>query len=353
VTSLYNIVMLAVDIAAICLLRRSRARIVWLTVMAGAGCIAMLLGGLLGGLFENHFGAMRLCAYGLFLHAPLVLAATAVFWRRLRPWPACEAALAAIGLMTVAADAFLIEPTWLEVSHWRIASPKIHRPMRIVVLADLQTDRLGLYERDVLRQVLDEKPDLILFAGDYFQVPWEHHEKFRREFNAILREMHFAAPLGVFAVQGNIDLVAGWGDMLDGIGTAVGERRCFDLGDIELTCLPLRDSFNPSLVLGNESPDRFQLVLGHAPDYAMGKIDADLLVAGHTHGGQIRLPFIGAIITKCRSPRSRVAGLTELPGGNKLLVTRGVGMERGYAPRLRFFCRPELMVIDLVPENSK
>lgn len=352
-TLLYNIVMLAVDVAAICLLRRYRAWIVWLAVMAGAGTVAMLLGGVLGGLFENHFGAMRLCAYGLFLHAPLMLAATALLWRRLRPWAACGAVLATLGLLAVAADAFLIEPTCLEVSHWRITSPKIRRPVRIVVLADLQTDRLGPYERDVLRQVLDEKPDLILFAGDYFQVPWVQSGKCRREFNAILREMHFAAPLGVFAVQGNIDLVEGWGDGFNGIGTAVGERRSFDLGDIELTCLPLRDSFTPSLVLGNESPDRFHLVLGHAPDFAMGKIDADLLIAGHTHGGQIRLPIIGAIITKCRSPRNRVAGLTELPGGNKLLVSRGVGMERGYAPRVRFFCRPELMVIDLVPEDVK
>ena len=56
-----------------------------------------------------------------------------------RGWPA-GVLLAAVALLLVAADAFLIEPHWLEVSHWRIASPKIHHPMRIVVVADLQTD---------------------------------------------------------------------------------------------------------------------------------------------------------------------------------------------------------------------
>ncbi len=47
------------------------------------------------------------------------------------------------------------------------------------------------------------------------------------------------------------------------------------------------------------------------------------------------------------------AGLTDLPGGGKLLVSRGIGMERGYAPPMRFLCRPELMVIDLTPEEKE
>ena len=85
----------------------------------------------------------------------------------------------------------------------------------------------------------------------------------------------------------------------------------------------------------------------------MGKIDADLLVTGHTHGGQVRLPLIGPLMTLSRIPRAWAAGLTELPGGGKLLVSRGLGMERGYAPRIRFLCRPELMVIDLVPERER
>ena len=93
-------------------------------------------------------------------------------------------------------------------------------------------------------------------------------------------------------------------------------------------------------------------MLGHVPNFALGKIDADLLVAGHTHGGQVRFPFIGPLDDPCRKSRSLGrAGMTDLPGGGKLLVSRGIGMERGDAPRLRFFCRPELAVIDLVPEK--
>jgi hypothetical protein len=98
--------------------------------------------------------------------------------------------------------------------------------------------------------------------------------------------------------------------------------------------------------------DRFHLVLGHSPNFALGRVEADLLVAGHTHGGQVRLPLVGPLITLSAVPRSWAAGLTELPGGGQLLVSRGLGMERAGAPRLRFLCRPELVVIDLIPDSG-
>jgi uncharacterized protein len=74
-------------------------------------------------------------------------------------------------------------------------------------------------------------------------------------------------------------------------------------------------------------------------------------VAGHTHGGQVRIPFIGPLATLSAVPRSWAAGITDLPSGGKLFVSRGIGMERGNAPRMRFCCRPELAVIDLVPQK--
>jgi len=92
------------------------------------------------------------------------------------------------------------------------------------------------------------------------------------------------------------------------------------------------------------------VVLGHSPNFALGRIEADLLVAGHTHGGQVRVPLVGPLVTLSKVPRRWAAGLTDLPGGGRLLVSRGVGMEGGSAPRLRLFCRPELVVIDLAPE---
>ncbi len=172
---------------------------------------------------ESHFGIFRLWAYGLFLHGVVLLAATAVLWRRRPIWTGATVA-AAVTLLLIAADAFLIEPHWLEVSHWRIASPKIHHPLRIVVVADLQADSFGAYERAVLRQALEERPDLILLAGDYLQAPPEKCAVLQRELHDFLQEIHFTAPRGVFAVGGNVDF-PDWPDDLSRAGCHDGRRR--------------------------------------------------------------------------------------------------------------------------------
>ena len=96
---------------------------------------------------------------------------------------------------------------------------------------------------------------------------------------------------------------------------------------------------------GNE----YHIVFGHAPDFALGDVGADLMIAGHTHGGQVQLPLIGPLITLSRVPRSWASGVTRFDDGRILIVSRGVGMERSGALRLRFLCRPELVVIHLRP----
>ncbi len=342
--------MLLVDVAAIRLLGRRRGFWAWCGVMFVVGIIAVTLGVVLGGCFENPFGIVRLWTYGLLLHGPVLLAATAIIWRR--RWVCAVAACAAmLTLVSVAAYAFLIEPQWLEVSRYHIASGKIIRPVRIVVIADLQTDHIGPYERAVLLRALEEKPDLVLFAGDYIQAPWKKQKNLCRELNELLREMDFAAPLGAFAVEGNVDPGI-WREIFEGTEvTAVAVSRSFDLGQLRLTCLGVRASYNTSLVAAESADNRFHVILGHVPNFALGNGGADLLIAGHTHGAQIRLPLLGPVIVNCKVPRSWACGLSDLPGGGKLMVSRGIGMECGFAPRFRFLCRPELVVIDLAPEE--
>lgn len=341
--------MLAVDAAAIRVVSRRKGLAVWCAVMVCALAAALVAGGLLAERGPNHFGIVRLWTYGLFVHGVVLLTATAVLWRRHRPRLSLAAGAASLAAVLIAVDAFLIEPTWLEVSHWRIASPKIRQPLRIVVIADLQTDNMGRYERTVLCRALEEKPDIILLAGDYLQTDSEQYRRLQKDLHDLLREISFGASQGVFAVRGNVD-PPDWSAMFEGLGvTVVSSSRSMDFGDLRLTCLSLGDSFNAALSIGNAAEGKFHLVLGHSPNFSLGRIDADLLVAGHTHGGQIRLPGIGPLVTNCEVSRERAAGMTELPGGGRLLVSRGIGMERGHAPRLRFLCRPELLVLDLEP----
>jgi predicted MPP superfamily phosphohydrolase len=262
------------------------------------------------------------------------------------------AGMAAV-LVAVGIHAFWVEPTWLEVSRVELVTEKVDRPVRIVVLADLQTDELGSYQREVFRRVVEEQPDLILLAGDYFQAGRTQWETLRSELNGFLDELGLSAPSGIYAVRGNID-PDGWQRIFDGLPvTAVESRRSFELDDLRLTCLSVGESFDTELEVTHDRPERFHLVMGHSPNYALGQIDADLLVAGHTHGGQVRLPLVGPLVTLSRVPRSWAVGLTELPSGARLLVSRGIGMEGAAAPRLRFLCRPELVVIDLVPRQRE
>jgi uncharacterized protein len=115
--------------------------------------------------------------------------------------------------------------------------------------------------------------------------------------------------------------------------------------------LSVADSFAPNLSVSPS--DRFQIMLGHCPNFALGDVRADLLVAGHTHGGQVRLPGLGPIITLSRVPRGWAAGVADIGQGRTLIVSRGIGMERGPAPRLRFLCRPELVFVELLPAATE
>ncbi len=339
--------MAAVDLAALALTVRKKSVRAWCAGTACVAIVALLLALALG---EDDFGVFRLAAWGVFLHGAVLLAGSAVLWWPTRKILAVTSAVGAALILIVAVDAFLIEPTWLEVSHREIRNEKIRCPIRIVVLADLQTDRIGRYERDVLRRALQQKPDLLLLAGDYIQAGGPQRQELYAQLNAFLRRLDLPGPGRVFAVQGNVD-ADDWPEMFRGTPVVpVSSTKSFAVAGIQLTCLARRDSFSRSLQVDAPEADRFHLVLGHAPNFALGRIEADLLLAGHTHGGQVRLPLVGPLITLSAVPRSWAAGLTDLPGGGQLLVSRGVGMERGGAPRLRFLCRPELLVIDLVPE---
>jgi hypothetical protein len=310
------------------------------------GMLAVLLAITLG---EDPFGAMRLLAYGLFGFIAIFCAAAAVILRRShRRWAAAFLA-GFLTLESVAADAFFIEPHWLQVSRVRVATDKLSRPLKIALLADLQTDTIGNYERAVIETVLAERPDLILLAGDYIQ---EHNDRrygqLRDELQMLLAGSDFSAPLGCYAVRGNVDR-ADWTQAFLGTSVvAVSETGSFDLENLTITCLSLLDSF--SVTVRVPSTDRFHIVVGHCPNFALGDVDADLLLAGHCHGGQVRLPGFGPLVTHSRVPRSWVSGVTHLPGDKTLIVSRGVGMERVTAPRMRFLCRPELLLIDAVPE---
>jgi predicted MPP superfamily phosphohydrolase len=298
----------------------------------------------------GRFDFLRYISYSLFGHVTLLLMLS-VFWlRTVSKLASVLCGIVALALWGVAFDAFIVEPSWLQVSRYEISSEKLTRPLRIVVVADIQTDQFGRHERRALQSAARQKPDLLLFAGDYVQSsdPDTYHSV-ARQINAQLRELCFTERARAFAVRGNVDGER-WVEIFAGTDAqAVCQTQSFRFDDVLLICLSREDSFNPGLTVQHGGPEEFHIVLGHSPNFALGHAQADLLLAGHTHGGQVQLPFVGPLLTNSRIPRSWASGMTGLPNGGALLVSRGVGMERDVAPRLRFLCRPELVVIDVRP----
>jgi len=344
---LYNLAMGGVDAIVLAALSRHRSTRAWRTAGLATALIALILAVLLG---REMFAPMGLAAYGIFVHGTLLFAGSAILLAKAARFAAILSAAVAVILVGVGIDSFWIEPTWLEVTRVTLRSPKLTRPVRIVVLADFQAEAFGPYEREVLDRVAEEHADLILLAGDYVQADEITERALRREINAYLRRLGLSAELGAFAVAGNVDAPE-WPEMFEGLPVRTVDRTSsFSVGPVRVTCLGFNDSLRRDLKIANPRPEQYHIVLGHAPDFAMGTIDADLLVAGHTHGGQVRLPLLGPVIPNTSLPRRWACGVSLLPSGAWLAVPRGTGMERGGAPRLRFLCRPELMVIELEPE---
>lgn len=100
-------------------------------------------------------------------------------------------------------------------------------------------------------------------------------------------------------------------------------------------------------------PDRLTILLYHMPDemesIPPGKVD--LYLAGHTHGGQVALPLYGAMLTLSRLGKRFEGGMYRV-GDTWLNVSRGIGMEGGRVPRVRFCSRPEVVLIEIHPAGS-
>lgn len=345
----FHAAMALVDAAALAAIVRRRGLGRFAMALAAAALAGWMLATVLGLVVGNGFAQTRFLAHGVFFHGPLGLAAAAWILRR-QPLAASVAAALALGLAGVAVYAFQFEPTNLEITRHTLRSPKLTQPLRVLVLADYQTDAFGDYERRVWDTALGEDADVVLLPGDYIQIgdPAER-DRVRRETRAYLERIGFGARRGVFAVPGDVEWGdPDWAELFRGLPvTTFDATRTIELAGLTLTALAPEDSRDRTLTVA-PSP-LFQVVFGHAPDFALNGLDADLLIAGHTHGGQVRLPGIGPLLTLSAVPRSWAAGLTDLGDGRTLVVSRGIGMERGWAPRLRFLCRPQLVVLDLVP----
>ena len=210
---------------------------------------------------------------------------------------------------------------------------------RIAFLTDTHVAsfmRRGFY-REVVAQVQRFEPYVVLLGGDF--VTWRRHIPLMSE--VLLTDLR--ARDGVFAVLGNHDYWAGAEEVMNAM-KAHGVRFLIN----ESVQLPLqiigidevyRGDPNVEKAFAGIDPAQSCIGLSHHPDVIdlLGSHRIDLLLCGHTHGGQIRFPFFGAVVVPSRHEAEFAAGFHRVR--NVLMyVSRGIGA----IPPLRILCRPEV-----------
>jgi predicted MPP superfamily phosphohydrolase len=260
----------------------------------------------------------------------------------------------------LAVYAYWIEPHHIVLTRQTLRSSKLPAgpPIKILHLADLHLERMTGREAELQRMIREAQPDLILFSGDFLNLSFTLDPAAWADVRALIGE--WAAPLGAFAVPGSppVDPPEVLPHLFEGfanIRCLHGEKVTIRHGELELDLIGLECTHKPFLdgpklksVLGSGAPARFTILLYHSPDLApqAAMAGVDLMLSGHTHGGQVRLPGLGAVYAASLYGKRFEAG-RYLLDRMILYVSRGIGMEGAGAPRVRFLCKPEIILWEI------
>lgn len=240
-----------------------------------------------------------------------------------------------------------ITTTELSVTRYTIATGLGCSRIRLLQLTDLHISHklpVEYFER-VSRRVASEQPDIIVLTGDFVS---------RRENLGLLWDWLGdlpKAPLGRFALLGNHDYWAkADGELLSGFAACGIEPLAGRSVSVvsgargNLVLCGTEKPWGPGPSMSPVKAGDFVVMLSHMPDNVYEtKCRVNLMLAGHNHGGQIRLPGLGALVVPSRYGRRFDCGQFQV-GSTRLIVSRGIGAD---APHLRIYCPPEVVVVDL------
>ena len=253
------------------------------------------------------------------------------------------AILALLAAFLWATWGFVIEPRWVEVTRHVIEAP-VTAPVVIAHLSDLHLTSFGYRERRILDLLKETQPDLIVLTGDTID------DGDGSAGHAFLTKLK--APLGVYSVLGNWEhwrpVRPAASTPYDGTSVTLldNEARQVRAG-IWIVGLDDATAGQPALqrTMRDVPVGAYVLAAIHSPAYFPSmRGQVNLALAGHTHGGQVRLPWLGAMWLPPGSAAYEAGWYRE--GGAMLYVSRGIGTS--ILP-VRFLCRPELAVITLRP----
>lgn len=242
---------------------------------------------------------------------------------------------------------FLIEPNLITVKRINIESAGI-KNVRVVFLSDFHFSRFAnLRIKRIVNKVNKENPDIVLLGGDYAVM---HNIRVSMDMNKIadnFSKIH--SKYGVYSVLGNHDYnreSAFIKEKLKEKGINILENNSYklDINGQKITIAGISDMqttyYSLDKALKNTEPP--VILVSHSPDIMpFAKEKTDFIFSGHTHGGQVRVPFFGAVIVPSKYGKKYESGLIE----NKMYVTKGLGTSIFH---LRFNCLPEIVTVDFI-----
>ncbi len=267
--------------------------------------------------------------------------------------------LAQVTLSAIAVYATWIEPFAVRITRQELVVPgwRAGPTLRLLHISDLHFEGHSPREATVLAAVERLRPDVIVLTGDYLSLSSVYDPATQAGACEVLQALR--APLGVFAITGSppVDVPGIVPEVFAGVPVqwlenahttlTWGENRLLVLG----VCCTTNDATDSAVLRqlwATTSPQHPVLLLYHTPDImpTAAELGVTLYLAGHTHGGQLSLPFYGALVTSSKWGKRYEAGRYQA-GATTLYVSRGLGLEGLGAPRARFCAPPEIILWEL------
>lgn len=234
----------------------------------------------------------------------------------------------------------------LGVTHYEIDSHEVEIPFRIVHLSDLHAKRFGKKNCRLVRTVKKLCPDIIAFTGDIIHLYRKPGEEAAIEL--IVRLVDIAP---VYYVSGNHEMryknYREFSKKLEDAGAIVLENQYVMTHGVALVGLGCAQLKNNTIFEITPDFDTFKILLAHEPQFLRrySRAGYDLVLSGHAHGGQWRIPFTDqGIYAPGQGLLPELTSGEHILGSTHMIISRGLGNSEF---PLRINNRPEVVVIDL------
>ena len=305
---------------------------------------------------ERSFGPVTPPLLALALIRTALALVTGLLW-------ATVPGLLLTGAVNLAISGGFLYATWIEpfsigVTQAELRCPKLtgDAPLHLLHISDMHVERTTAREKRLLRLVEELDADVIVLTGDYLNLTYVYDTEAQADAHDLLARLCDIARGPIYAITGSPpvdrtdvvpiifkDLPITW--LLDEVRELDVNGHALQIAGLRCTRQRRVDVPRLRRLLGARPTHKFTLLLYHSPDLMpeAAELGVDLYLCGHTHGGQVRLPLFGALITSSDFWKRYEMGRYK-EGGTTLYVSRGLGMEGLGAPRARFLAPPEIVL---------